>query len=118
LAYLKTITIHEANTHFRLEAKPRKIVSIEQTKPDNKGKTTEGVDETAGPEERIILKDDIERLRGCLKSLPLVQQEIAMMKARDYKDSEIGEILGLPLGTVAVSYSRLKKKLRECMEKL
>ena len=65
----------------------------------------------------VILKDDVDGLRECLKNLTVVQQQIAMMKAREYKDTEIAEILGMPLGTVAVSWSRLKIKTRECMEK-
>lgn len=119
LAYLKKITVNEANTYFRFP-KPR---TDQENNDDDETITAwprlavpldaEGLpEERAYPEPPVI---EVERLAGCLKGLPLVQQEIALMKAKDYKDTEIGEILGLSLGTVAVSYLRLKNKLRECM---
>ena len=104
LAYLKIVTINEANTYFRKPGKPRQEIPTDPT------------DETYGPEKLAILNGEVEKLRQCLKALPLVQQEIAMMKAKDFKESEISGILGVPPGTVAVSYLRLKTKLRECIE--
>ncbi len=118
LAYLKKITINEANTHFRLRGKPKQEVSADRfANPNDKGQPIEITDEATGPEEIIILKSEVDGLRECLKNLTVVQQEIAMMKAREYKDAEIAEIFGMPLGTVAVSWSRLKIRTRECMEK-
>jgi DNA-directed RNA polymerase specialized sigma24 family protein len=49
--------------------------------------------------------------------LPLEHRELVVMKGKGYKDKEIAESLGMPLGTVAGTYSRLKKKLEKCMER-
>lgn len=117
LAYLKIISVNEAKTYFRNPGRPKQEISTGQvTTPRDSAQAYEAIDEASGPEELAILKGEVEKLRRCLKALPLVQQEIAMMKAKDFKDSEISEILGLPGGTVSVSYSRLKSKLRECIE--
>ena len=120
LAYLKTVTINEANTHFRNPGKPKQEIPSGEgthiTNPKPSSQPSEARDEASGPEELAILKGEVEKLRQCLKALPLVQQKIAMMKAKDYKESEISGILGIPPGTVAVSYLRLKTKLRECIE--
>ena len=38
-----------------------------------------------------------------------------MYKAQEYQDQVIAEFLGIPMGTVAVSYHRIKKLLRELL---
>jgi RNA polymerase sigma factor (sigma-70 family) len=103
LAYLRTITINVGNTHFA-----RRNVVSETAQP-------EMVSADPDPEMEILFQRQIATLRECLKELPQKHQEIAWMKAKGYKDREIQEILGMPLGTVAVSYARLKAKLRDCM---
>ena len=42
-------------------------------------------------------------------------QQILMYKAQEYQDQVIAEFLGIPMGTVAVSYHRIKKLLRELL---
>ena len=52
-----------------------------------------------------------------VKTFPLVDQQIFIMKFKGYKDEEIKEILGVPLGTVASKFSRIKTKIAEELEK-
>ena len=42
-------------------------------------------------------------------------QQIFLMKAKGYKDREIAELLGIPGGTVASSYSRIVERLKKAL---
>lgn len=117
LAYLKTITINETRAYFG---------SIQQKGDDDETVTARPtspgwLDDDGQPDADLEGKMDLERkkkrLRECIKGLTAKQQEIVWMKAKEYKDAEIGRILGLSLGTVAGTYAKLKAKLRECMER-
>ncbi len=117
LAYLKTITINEAHTYFGpMRPKPPDddTLTAKPTSPSPSG--VEGQpDGDLG--EKMDLEKEKEKLQECIKGLPVKQQEIAWMKAKDYKDVQIGKRLGLSLGAVAGTYAQLKIKLKKCMER-
>jgi RNA polymerase sigma factor (sigma-70 family) len=117
LSYLKLITINEAKTHLRLNAMHTKEISIEQdpTGGNNPSPGTEIPSGAPGPEEQTVARADVERLAKQLQELSLEHQQIFLMKAKGYKDREIAELLGIPGGTVASSYSRIVDRLKKAL---
>jgi DNA-directed RNA polymerase specialized sigma24 family protein len=52
-------------------------------------------------------------IQKAMVEFPLLDQQIFWMKVQGYKDEEIKKILGIPLGTVASKYSRIRTKIIE-----
>jgi RNA polymerase sigma-70 factor (ECF subfamily) len=117
LSYLKLITINEAKTYLCLTAAQTKEVSFDQNPAfgDNPSPVTEIASETPNPEEQTVAREDVERLAKPLQGLSLEHQQIFLMKAKGYKDREIAELLGIPEGTVASSYSRIVERLKKAL---
>jgi len=119
LSYLKQISINEAKTHFRLTAAQSSEVSLNQD-PASGGSdvsVTDIASEAPNPEESIIVTERLEILANHMHDLPLEHQQIFLMKLKGYKDREIGQLLGLPDGTVASSYSRIVEKLKKALKR-
>ena len=70
-------------------------------------------DESARPDKRAEAQQIAELIAATLSECTGEDQQVFMLKARGHKDKEISAILKLPLGTVAVKYSRIKDKLRK-----
>ena len=117
LSYLKLVTVNEAKTYLRLTAARTREVSINQDPPsrDDPGPGTEIQSGTPNPEQTTSARERLEILTSHLHDLPLEQQQIFLMKAKGYKEKEISELLGIPEGTVASSYSRTLAKLKVAM---
>jgi len=117
LSYLKLVTVNEAKTYLRLTAARTREVSINQDPPsrDNPGSGTEIQSGTPNPEQTASARERIKILTSHLHDLPLAQQQIFLMKAKGFKEKEISELLGVPEGTVASSYSRTLAKLKVAM---
>jgi RNA polymerase sigma factor (sigma-70 family) len=117
LSYLKLVTVNEAKTYLRLTTARTREVSINQDPPsrDNPGSGTEIQSGTPNPEQTASARERLKILTSHLHDLPLEQQQIFLMKAKGYKEKEIGELLGVPEGTVASSYSRTIAKLKVTM---
>lgn len=78
----------------------------------------EGVDPSRSPAEEAEGKEVIVILHRCFRELPLLDQQVFMMRAvREDSYQEITQILNLPQGTVASKYNRAKEKIKECLEK-
>jgi len=58
-------------------------------------------------------RDLLEKVARIMKTFPLLDQEIFLMKVKGYKDDDIKTILKIPMGTVASKYSRIKNKIAE-----
>ncbi len=116
LSYLKLITINEAKTYLRLTAAQNKELPFDQD-PTSDGPSpgTEIPSGAPNPEEQTVVREDVERLAKQLRQLSLEQQQIFLMKAKGYKDREIAELLGIPEGTVASSYSRIVERLKKAL---
>jgi len=116
LSYLKLITINEAKTYFRLTAGHSKEISLDQD--PSSGDPSPGTEIPSGapnPEEQTVAKADVDRLAKHLQELSLDHQQIFLMKAKGYKDREIAELLGIPGGTVASSFSRIVERLKKAL---
>ena len=117
LSYLKLVAVNEAKTYLRSTAARTREVSINQDPPsrDNPGPGTEIPSGTPNPEQTASARERLALLTRQLHDLPLEQQQIFIMKAKGFKEQEISELLGIPEGTVASSYSRTLAKLRVAM---
>jgi RNA polymerase sigma factor (sigma-70 family) len=117
LSYLKLITINEAKTYLRLTAGRVREVSIDRdpASSDDPRPVTEIVSGTPNPEQTTSARERLEILTGHLHDLPMEQQQIFLMKAKGYKEKEISDLLGIPEGTVASSYSRIIAKLKNAL---
>jgi RNA polymerase sigma factor (sigma-70 family) len=116
LSYLKLITINEAKTYFRLTAGHGKELSLDQDPAsDDPSPGTEIPSEAPNPEEQTVARADVDRVAKQLQELSLEHQQIFLMKAKGYKDREIAELLGIPGGTVASSYSRIVERLKKAL---
>lgn len=118
LSYLKQITINEAKTYLRSTAGQNREVSLNQdpTSGSEEISITDIASEAPNPEETTMLKARIEILTNHLHDLSLEHQQIFLMKAKGYKDREIGQLLSIPDGTVASSYSRIIEKLKKALK--
>jgi RNA polymerase sigma factor (sigma-70 family) len=114
LSYLKLITVNEAKTYLRLTTVRTREASINQDPPsrDKPAPATDIPSGTPNPEQTTSARERLEILTNHLHDLPLEQQQIFLMKAKGYKEKEISELLGIPEGTVASSYSRTLAKLK------
>lgn len=119
LSYLKQIAINEAKTYLRSTVRQRREVSLNQdpTSGDDVGYMTELASEAPNPEEITMIAERIEILANHLHDLSLEHQQIFLMKMKGYKDREIGDILGIPDGTVASSYSRIIERLKKALKR-
>ena len=117
LSYLKLITINEAKTYLRLSAAHDREVSLDQdpVPGDDPSPVTEITSETPNPEQATATRERLKILASHLQELSLEQQQIFLMKAKGYKDREIGELLEIPEGTVASSYSRIVDRLKRLL---
>jgi RNA polymerase sigma factor (sigma-70 family) len=117
LSYLKLITINEAKTYLRLAAGRTREVSIDQdpVPGDDPGPVTEIASDTPNPEHTTAARERLEILASHLLELSLEHQQIFLMKTKGYKDREIAELLGIPDGTVASSYSRIVERLKKTL---
>ncbi len=117
LSYLKHITINEAKTYLRLTAGRVREVSIDRdpASSDDPRPVTEIVSDTPNPEQTTSARERLQILTNHLHDLPMEHQQIFLMKAKGYKDREISDLLGIPEGTVASSYSRIIAKLKNAL---
>lgn len=74
---------------------------------------SEPVDNERSPEQKLVLSEDIQKLRSAMESLSEVQQKTLMLRYYGQLSfAEIAEIVEMPLGTVLSHCHRALEKLR------
>lgn len=68
-------------------------------------------DTRASPERQASLQQRSERLLDAVRELPLVQRELVTLALEGLSHEEIGGVLGISVGNVAVRLSRARKQL-------
>lgn len=68
-------------------------------------------DARANPEQQASLQQRSERLLEAVRELPLVQRELVTLALEGLSHDEIGTVLGISVGNVAVRLSRARKTL-------
>jgi RNA polymerase sigma factor (sigma-70 family) len=115
LAYFKKIAANEAFTWLRGKKRQGREISIDQ-EPDEGNVNAPSApilaDNTFRPDRAAEVKDLLVRV---LEGLSVEEKRILVYKAEGYKDHEIAELLGIPMGTVASRYNRIKAGARNIM---
>jgi len=119
LKYFKRIVINEGISYFKSQRRSKEDISLN-------GEVLEGLslkelisdpNPYSRPDLTLEEKEVLNSIATVLKTFPLADQQIFIMKFKGYKDEEVKEILGVPLGTVASKFSRIKTKIAEELEK-
>lgn len=115
--YFKTIVIHEGISYLKSERKDKENISLNGE--DSEGLSLKNLIPNQDPLSRPDLtaegKEVLDRIQKVMEEFPLLDQQIFWMKLQGYKDEEIKNILGIPLGTVASKYSRVRTKIIEVL---
>ena len=115
--YFKTIVIHEGITYLKSKGRDKENISLN-------GEDSEGFsikdsipsqDHISRPDLTTEGKETLEIIQKAMEGFPLLDQQTFWMKVQGHKDEEIKKILGIPLGTVASKYSRIKAKIIEIL---
>lgn len=76
------------------------------------------IPDTANPLKELQNREVMEKVFDALKDEPLKNKEIFLLKLKGYKERQIGQMLNIPAGTVASTYSRILNKLRRKILKM
>lgn len=115
LAYFRQITVNETFSWLRQRKRREREISIDQdADPDDESahSAPDLADNSFRPDRAAEVKELLER---ALAGLSLEEKQILIYKAAGYKDKEIADILGIPMGTVASRYNRMKPVLRNIL---
>ena len=115
LGYFRTITIRETVSYLRQTARHRSNTSLDQP--------VDGDDSDCSlldimPDERLhpnTIAEINDLYRKAMENLSLRDRQILIYKVEGYLDREIADMLGIPMNTVASSYSRIKELLRRTL---
>ena len=111
--YFKTIVIHEGISYLKSGGKDKEYVSLNGE--DSEGLSLKDIipneDSLSRPDLTVEGKETLGIIQKVMEGFPLLDQQIFWMKLQGYKDEEIKKILGVPLGTVASKYSRIRTKI-------
>lgn len=115
--YFKTIVIHEGISYLKSEGKDKGNISLNGE--DSAGVSLKELipnqDPLSSPDLIAEGKEALKIIQKVMEGFPLLDQQIFWMKLQGYKDEEIKKILGIPLGTVASKYSRIRTKIVEAL---
>ena len=87
----------------------------QQTYERRYGSSMDGVDaaDSSNPESRFLKKERQVRLVAAMKTLSETERECLLLRAEGLRYREIGDVLSLPVSTVADMVERCIKKLAE-----
>ena len=119
--YLKTITANEAKSYLCRQGRRLEVLdpfsSGEGGEEETLSSSSSFADPAPGPEEEVAGQQVAWGLHSCLQAIASLDQQIFWMRERGRSYQEITRVLGLPLGTVASKYNRVKAKIEECLKK-
>jgi RNA polymerase sigma factor (sigma-70 family) len=112
--FINVTTMREAVSYYRKNARHQSHDSLDQSLNDDSDCTLHDrlPDDRLDPAEVSAIRD---LLQKASVQLSVRDMQIVLFKAEGYKDREIAEILGLTIGGVGVTYSRIKESLRRVL---
>ena len=120
--YFKRIVTNEAISYLKSEGRNKKVDSLngEVNGENSEGSPVKLKDlipnqKHLSPDLVAEERETLDIIQKIMKEFPLLDQQIFWMKLQGYKDEEIKKILGIPLGTVASKYSRVRTKIIEVL---
>lgn len=111
LAYFRTVVANEAKTFLITKETNLNIISIEfgSVVQDNEQlPPLEIIDANPRPDTVVEINDLFNK---ALQGASVEERQIVVLKAQEYKDKEIANLMGLPIGTVASKYARAKERM-------
>jgi len=116
LKYFNIITRNEAISYLRQKMKRDRNPSLDQCTEDEDGHDSPLQhllkDNTLRPDTITEIND---LYRKAMEQLSVKDQQIILFKIEGYTDSEIAELLDIPMGTVASRYNRAKELLQRTL---
>jgi RNA polymerase sigma factor (sigma-70 family) len=124
-AYFKTIVLNETRSylkrenrwknrfeafHFVMDGEDEELI-LSNTAIENREFPGSGPDQIAEAKETIRIIEKI------LESHSARERQLFILKLKGYKEKEIGDMLGIPTGSVASSFSRMMDKVKEALNK-
>ncbi len=123
LKYFKIIVINEAKSQISAENRVKETIKLDgdisraDAEALRDGTTFLDSAQDPGKASRPDLivedRDLLEKIAAIIRTYPLIDQEIFMLKVKGYKDEDIRNMLKVPAGTVASKYSRIRTKIVE-----
>ena len=125
------LAIWQALPHFRGECSERTFIyriahnrglthasrrHPAQTSLDDLPQPLEPVDPRPHPEKQMAMAHQRDRLRLAIQRLPLAYRQVVMLMLEELSHAEIGEVLGIAEGNVAVRLNRARKALKQALE--
>lgn len=117
LDYFKTIVRNEALNHIASCKRRNNEVSLNQERDGEDGESLQYdiADDSPWPEDLLAAKQRAGLVQKTLQEYSVKEQQIFIMKIEGHKDREIANIFGMPMGTVAVKYLRMKERLKQIL---
>jgi RNA polymerase sigma-70 factor (ECF subfamily) len=115
ISYFKRITKNEAFTWLKQRKRREQEISIDQENdPEDDDAPSPPIlaDNSLRPDKTIEIKNLLEK---SLSGLSMEEKRILIYKLEEYKDKEIADIMGIPMGTVASRYNRMKLALKNLL---
>jgi RNA polymerase sigma factor (sigma-70 family) len=117
LAYFNRTTRNEAFTWLKQRKRREREISIDQENDPADDAPSPPIlpDNSFRPDKAVEIKNLLEK---SMVGLSLEEKRILIYKVEGYKDKEIADIMGIPMGTVASRYNRLKLALKNLLTSL
>jgi RNA polymerase sigma-70 factor (ECF subfamily) len=114
IAYFKRIIKNEAFTWLKQRKRREREISIDQENDPEDDSPSPPIlsDNRLRPDKAVEIKNLFER---SLSGLSLEEKRIFLYKLEEFKDKEIADIMGIPMGTVASRYNRMKLTLKNLL---
>ncbi|MHB8482517.1 MAG: RNA polymerase sigma factor [Nitrospiria bacterium] len=123
-AYYKTIVLNEAKSYLRGENRWKNKIEDLFLFPDNACEISEsenGIEKIKDPypqpDTETERKQAIKIVDRILENFSLKDRQIFLLKLKGCRENEISNLLEIPMGSVASSYSRMVEKIKTELKK-
>jgi RNA polymerase sigma-70 factor, ECF subfamily len=124
-AYYKTIVLNEAKTYLQKEKRWKDkvedlfLISDESVEDNILTKNPiENIEYPSPKPDQIAEgKEIILIIEKSLQNISLRERQLFLLKLKGYKEKDISQIIGIPMGSVASSYSRIIEKIQKSLKK-
>lgn len=118
-AYFKTIVLNEAKTYLHSESRFKNNIDdlyfhfggVEDETVQSENLIENMKDPGAQPDQLSEYKEAFKLIDKMIEGYSLKDRQIFLFKIKGYKENEICELMGIPMGSVASSYSRMVEKI-------
>jgi len=125
-AYYKTIVLNETKSYLKNENRWKdKIEDLFPAFEDTDEEflftknPIENIDNQSPKPDHIAEEKEMAKIVDkVLENFSLNERQVFLLKIKGYKEKEISKIVGIPMGSVASSYSRMVEKIQDLLKKM